>query len=93
MEGSVALVVEAARAGFGVVGGHVALVDQDGGGAAAPCLVGERGIIAAPLGPLETLAALGDRLAKPLARVVDVWAVGVVDELDFGGCGWHWRLG
>jgi hypothetical protein len=25
--------------------------------------------------------------------VVDVWAVGVVDELDFGGWGWHCRLG
>ena len=93
MEGAVALVVEAARAGFGVVGGDVSLVDQDGGRAVAPCVVGERGIIAAPLGPMQTLAALADGLAKALARVVDVWAVGVVDELDFGGWGWHCRLG
>ena len=93
MEGAVALVVEAARPGSGVVGGYIALVDQDGGRAMAPCVVGERGIIAAPLGPMQTLAALADRLAKPLARAVDVRAVGVVDELDFGCRGCHHGLG
>ena len=93
MEGAVALVVEAAGAGFGVVGGYVAFVDQDGGRAMAPCVVGKRGIIAAPLGPMQTLVGLADRLAKPLARAVDVRAVGVVDELDFGWGGWHQRLG
>ena len=93
MEGAVALVVEAARAGFGVVGGYVALVDQDGGRAVAPCVVGERGIVAAPFGPLQSLAALAVGLAKAIARAVDVWAVGVVDELDFGCGRWHCRLG
>ena len=47
---------------------------------------------AARLGPMQTLAALADHLAKSLAGAVDVRAVGVVDELDFGCRGFHHRL-
>ena len=48
---------------------------------------------AAPLGPMQTLVGLADRLAKSLAGAVDVRAVGVEDELDFRCRGCHHRLG
>ena len=66
VEGAVALVVEAARAGFGVVGGNVALVDQDGGGAVAPCVVelrGEVNILQPSKGPAQDIGRQPPRLA------------------------------
>jgi len=76
-----------------MVGGYVAFVDQDGGRAVASRVVGERGIVATPLGPTEALAALSDCLTKPFARPLHVRAVRVVDELDLGSRGCHRRLG
>ena len=93
MEGSVALVVEAACVCACVVGGDVAVVDQDCWGGVAAGVLGERGIVAYPLCPLEAAAVFGDRFAKPHACVLDVGTVGIVDELDFGCRGCHHRLG